>query len=49
MNESKQLSLVRLSAFIEHFTNDNVYGISREDRKILNLLRGVNDFAESKD
>lgn len=45
MNESKQLSLVRLSAFIEHFTNDNVYGISREDRKILNLLRGVQDFA----
>ncbi|MEK7498202.1 MAG: hypothetical protein AAB656_04780 [Patescibacteria group bacterium] len=46
---SQQLSRDRLAALIEYVTNDTVYGITREDRKILNVLRGVNDFVESKD
>ena len=49
INGSKQLSRACLAALIEFATNDNVYGITREDRKILEVLRGVNDFAETKD
>ncbi len=49
MTGSKQLSRARLAALIDYATNDTVYGITREDRKILDVLRGVNDFAETKD
>ncbi len=44
MTESKQLSRERLAALIEYATNDAVYGITREDRNILNLIRGPKDF-----
>jgi hypothetical protein len=47
MTESMQLTGVRLAALIEYATSDAVYGITREDRKILNVLRGVKDFAET--
>ncbi len=46
MTESKQLSREYLAALIEYATNDTVYGITREDRKILNVIRGSKDFAE---
>ncbi|MGV8142360.1 MAG: hypothetical protein ACP5NS_01845 [Candidatus Pacearchaeota archaeon] len=49
MTGSKQLSRARLAALIEYATNDTVYGITREDRKILNVLRSADDFAETKD
>ncbi len=46
MNRSKQLSRERLAALIEYATNDAVYGITREDRNILNVIRGPKDFIE---
>ncbi len=46
MTESKQLSREYLAALIEYATNDTVYDITREDRKILNVIRGSKDFAE---
>ncbi len=49
MTGSQQLSRDRLAALIEYATNDTVYGITREDRKILNVLRGVNAFADLKE
>lgn len=49
MTGSKQLSRERLAALIEYATNDTVYGITREDRKILNVIRGSKDFVDNGD
>ncbi len=46
MTESKQLSREYLVALIDYATNDTVYGITKEDRNILNIIRGSKDFAE---
>lgn len=48
MTGSKQLSRERLAALIEYATNDAVYGITREDRKLLNVIRGSKDFVDSQ-
>lgn len=48
MTTMKGVPAHRIAALLEFATNDAVYGITREDRKILNVLRGANDFAEVK-
>lgn len=48
MTTMNEVPTYRLVALLEFATNDAVYGITREDRKILNVIRGVNDFAEDK-
>ena len=48
MKTIKQVPAHRLAALIEYATSDGVYGITREDRKVLNVLRGVDDLAEEK-
>ncbi len=49
MTESKQLLRENLAALIEYATNDAVYGITREDRNILNVIRGPKDFIEEQE
>ena len=48
MTTQKEVPAHRLAALIEYATSDGVYGITREDRKILNVLRGVDDLADEK-
>ena len=48
MTTTNQVPTHRLAALIEYATSDAVYGITREDRKILDVLRGVDDFADEK-
>ena len=49
MTVVNRVPMHRLTALIEYATSDAVYGITREDRKILDVLHGVNDLVTEKE
>lgn len=49
MTVTKEVPVHRIAALLEYATSDAVYGITREDRKILDVLHGVNDLVTEKE
>ena len=49
MTTVNQVPEHHMAALIEYVTSDAVYGITREDRKILDVLRGVDDLVVEKE
>ena len=49
MNTVNRVPMHRLTALIEYATSDAVYGITREDREILNVLHGADDLVTEKE